>query len=67
VPLLDTLNLGSGIQLDFQQEITTRVELGTLASRFVQIAIRNTQGRIKLKSIAPTGFEGMRRSGLIIG
>lgn len=66
IRLLDGVTVADGMVCEQFQEVTKRVSVRSLAGRFAQFRFRSTQGRIKVKAVAPTAEEGERRSGVLI-
>lgn len=57
--------LGGGVFLGWFQEFTETFSVRPAAGRYLQLTITNAQGRMKIKSIGPTGVEGQRREGTL--
>jgi len=55
-----------GVSLGQWQEVAAKVSLRTMAGRYVQLRIRNEQGRLQLRAAGPSASEGIRRGGVLI-
>jgi len=58
--------LGAGLEVSRAQEVMVRASVRTLAHRYVQFRITNTQGRCAIATIGAQATEGQRRDNLII-
>lgn len=66
IPLSTSLTQGEDLVVGQWQEVTVRASVRPSQGRFVQFGVSCSQGRVRLKGVAPVAIEGMKRGGVMI-